>query len=284
MEYHNHNDSIISNSKRLHLDVYESEGTKKVILFLPGMGCYAGIYQEFLVALASQGFNVVGIDIAGHGRSEGMRGKFTFDEIMQNVSDLISYALTRFSHEVGLMGSSLGGTFALYAALNDSRPKAILCHNVMNIASDLHVPTRIPILIKLLAGRMRHYARPFHRLPTPLRIIVDWLKVVDDPAIWNRLKQDKYMVWSYSLGSWASFLDHTPPIQMNTLQNPLKVVVGSNDRLFPPVYCENLSRRIGPKGASFETVPGGHALPLECTPALVAVAARWFSDYLAETP
>jgi alpha-beta hydrolase superfamily lysophospholipase len=283
MDYHNHNDSIISNNKRLHLDIYESKGAKKVILFLPGMGCYAGIYRGFLFNLASHGFNVVGIDLAGHGRSEGMRGEFTFDEIMQNVSDLISYALASFSHEVGLMGSSLGGTFALYAALNDRRPKAFLCHNVMNIASDLHVPTRIPTLIKLLAGPMRHYARPFHRFPTPLRMIVDWLKVVDDPAILNQLKQDKYMVWNYSLGSWASFLDHTPRIQMKALQNPLKVVVGSNDRIFPPVYCQNLSRRIGPKGASFETVTGGHALPLERAPVLAGVAARWFSDYLAET-
>ncbi len=192
MEYRNYNDSVVSNNKRLHLDVYESEGTKKVILFLPGMGCYAGIYREFLSALASQGFNVVGIDLAGHGRSEGIRGEFTFDEIMQNVSDLISYAQTRFSHEIGLMGSSLGGTFALYAALNDNRLKAILCHNVMNIASDLHVPTRIPFLIKLLTGRMRHFARPFYRLPAPLRIIVDWLKVVDDQAILSSLKQDGY--------------------------------------------------------------------------------------------
>jgi lysophospholipase len=109
--------SIQSQGKTLHLDLYEVHHGKPAIIFIPGMGCHASIYEEFLRGLAEQGFNVIGLDLPGHGRSSGRRGVFTFSEVMSAVSEVVTYATDRYSDRIGLMGSSLGGTFALYVDL-----------------------------------------------------------------------------------------------------------------------------------------------------------------------
>jgi pimeloyl-ACP methyl ester carboxylesterase len=63
-------------------------------------------------------------------------------------------------------------------------------------------------------------------------------------------------------------------------RNAAKLIVGSEDRLFPPEYCERLARRIGKYGAAFEMVEGGHIFPLENTAQTVAIAAEWFEENL----
>jgi alpha-beta hydrolase superfamily lysophospholipase len=263
----------------VHVDIYEGNGP--VILFIPGMGCYAGIYGEFLEQFSSRGFTVIGIDLPGHGRSGGLRGRFCFSNVIEAVSDLAAYAEARFNDRIGLMGTSLGGTYALYAALHESRIRAVLCHNAMDITTDLHVPTRFPILTRFMISCMRPAARLISWLPIPLRVLVDWSKVIDDPALMATLLRDPLMVWTYTLGSWASFLDYAPKTNLNRMETPVKIVVGMNDRLFPPEFCRSLSRRIGRNGAIFEVIPGGHALPLESLPALIHVAADWFEQKLS---
>lgn len=274
------NDSIMSGNKRLHLDLYTTGNTQPVILFIPGMGCYAGIFGDFMKGLALRGFTVIGIDLPGHGRSQGPRGRFTFHEVMEAVKDLLTYAGSRFNNRIGLMGTSLGGTFALYAAMHDARLKAVLCHNAMDISSDLHVPTRFPALIRFTIRYMRFTARLFPGLPIPLKILVDWHKVIDDPDLLGRLYHDPSMVWFYTMGAWASFLNYVPETDLRGIETPVKIVVGSKDMLFPPEYCRSLSRKIGKDGAVFEMISGGHALPLECVSDFTPVAATWFGEKL----
>jgi pimeloyl-ACP methyl ester carboxylesterase len=273
-------DRIVTNGTSIHLDIYESDRSLPAVVFIPGMGCYAGIYGEFLRSLASRGFNVVGVDLPGHGRSGGGRGVFTFAEIMTCISDVVTYAAKSFKGSTGLMGSSLGGTYALYAAMQDARLKAVLCHNAMDIARDLHVPTRFKRIVGFSARRLRSVARMASRLPVPLRAIVDWKDVVESRDLMDSLKSDGRMVWRYSLGSWMSFLDYRPQAGFRDIRAPVKIIVGEGDRLFPPDYCKALAERIGERGASFQILQGRHALPMEHVPDTVAVARAWFHEKL----
>lgn len=276
-------DTIQSQGKTLHLDLYEIDRANRTIVFIPGMGCHAGIYGEFLSALAGHGFNVIGADLPGHGRSAGKRGVFTFDEVMTAVSDVVTYAAGRYGDRVGLMGSSLGGTFALYAATCEPRLKAILCHNVMDISADLHVATRYPVFFRFLIQRLRFLADFLPWLPVPLRILVDWNNVVERKGLLRALLRDDTMVWYYSLGSWNSFLDY-PRVDFSTIAPPVKIIVGREDRLFPPEYCREIAARVGKHGAEFEIVDGGHMLPLEAAATTTAIAARWFDEKLESAP
>ena len=268
-------DAIQSQGQTLHLDLYEAGRDQSAVIFIPGMGCHAGIYERFLCGLAERGFNVIGIDLPGHGRSSGKRGVFTFSSVMDAVSDVVAYAAARYGERVGLMGSSLGGTFALYAAAREPKLNAVLCHNAMDISEDLHIATRYPRFVRFLIGRLRFLADIAPWLPVPLRILVDWNQVVERKSLLRSLMRDEKMVWTYSLGSWNSFLQY-PRVEFSQIAVPVKLIVGREDHLFPPEYCRGIATRIGKRGAAFEMVEGGHMLPLENTAQTVGIAAEWF--------
>ena len=219
------------------MDIYTAGDSKQVILFIPGMGCYSGIYSDFLKGLAGYGFTVIGIDLPGHGRSEGPRGRFTFSNVMDALFDLVTYAGSRFNDQIGLMGTSLGGTYALYAAMHDTRIKAVLCHDAMDISSDLHIPSRFPGIARFMIRYMKFTARIFPGFPIPLRGLIDWHKVVESPELLKKLIHDPLMVWVYALGTWTSFLDYIPDMDFSEIRIPVKIVVGSDDRIFTPEYC-----------------------------------------------
>jgi pimeloyl-ACP methyl ester carboxylesterase len=163
--------------------------------------------------------------------------------------------------------------------MHELRLKAVLCHNAMDISDDLHVATRYPMVVRFLIQRLRFLGDLVPWLPVPLRILVNWNDVVEGKSLLRSLLRDENMVWYYSLGSWNSFLKY-PRVQFSQIAVPVKLIVGTEDRLFPPEYCRRLALRIGPQGAAFETVGGGHALPLESVPQTIFIAARWFEEKL----
>jgi len=273
-------DAVQANGKKIHMDIYETDKSHPVVLFIPGMGCYAGLYGDFLRLLAERGFNVIGMDPPGHGRSEGRRGIFTFSEVMGGISDVVSYATERYNSRIGILGSSLGGTYALYASMNDDRIKSAMCHCGMDISKDLHVPTRMPTIIRLLTRHFRDGAHLFSRMPVPLRILVNWHHVVDSSKLLETIKRDKLMVWHYSLGSWLSFMDYNPVKGLKDLSRPLKIIVGDRDRLFTPAHCRELAKKISPKGSQLEIIPGGHFLLHEYIPETLPVVVKWFKETL----
>lgn len=265
-------DAVMSHGFNLHVEVFEAACSAATVVFIPGMGCHSGIYEPFLLALASRGCNVVTVDLPGHGRSSGARGVFTFEQVMSAVQDVVTYAMQRLDAPLHLLGTSLGGTFALYAALRDPRVAGVVCHGAMDIATDLQVATRWP---RVAQWALRHFgfvARLAPGLPIPLKWIVDWRDVVDSPQLLRRLERDPLMVWRYALGSWGSFLDY-PRQDLSRADRPVTILVGRRDRLFTPQHCRELAARIGRDGASLVLLDGGHALPLELTePTVDAIA------------
>ena len=105
---------VRSRGLRLHLDVYQREDDVPTILFVPGTGSHARCYAEFLFQLHRRGFRLVGIDLQGHGLSEGVRGSFTIEELVENIYDVTTWAVERYGEKVGISGSSLGGILTFY--------------------------------------------------------------------------------------------------------------------------------------------------------------------------
>jgi pimeloyl-ACP methyl ester carboxylesterase len=252
---------IKSNGIMIRILVIEKNKDLPVIIFIPGMGCYSDIYFPFLKDLSDKGFNIISIDLDGHGYSEGNRGCFTFDNIISTISNVISYAIANYSDNIGLMGTSLGGTYVLYTGLSDKRIKSLLCHCAMDVSKDLHVPTRYPIFIKILL-KLRFFAYVLPDIPLPLRLIVNWSNVVDgNKILLKELYADKKMTWYYTLKSWNSFLDYNIKLSTSELSIPFKLVVGENDLLFPPSYLNLLLNSIDKSNKLVIVKNGGHFLP-----------------------
>lgn len=101
---------------RLHYRAWEVSRPRAALLLLHGLGGHCGRFERFAVRMVGYGFSAYGLDLRGHGRSDGRRGHVTrFDVYLQEVE--------RFRREVAglsdpgcplvLVGHSLGGLVAL---------------------------------------------------------------------------------------------------------------------------------------------------------------------------
>src|SRR5688572_18240139 len=128
-------DWIECDGNKLHLDIYEVGKDAPTIIFIPGTAIYALCYGELLHKFGENGYNVIGLDPRGHGRSEGIRGDYTIPELMRDVDATITYAITRFNDSISLVGSSQGGILALYMAAKDARVKSVVCQNIADLTA-----------------------------------------------------------------------------------------------------------------------------------------------------
>jgi alpha-beta hydrolase superfamily lysophospholipase len=138
-------DWVTSGDLRLHLDVIEADGKRPTVVFMPGTNAYAVLYGEFLAALADKGYNIVGFDPRGHGRSEGARGSYTLPELMADMRAAVRYARNRFGEPVVVSGSSQGGIAAFYLAAEGYPVAGAVCHNLADLGDPASIElTRSP--------------------------------------------------------------------------------------------------------------------------------------------
>ena len=144
-------DSVTSDGLKLHLDIIEVDKAKPTVVFIPGTSVYAMIYGEFMATLADKGYNVVGFDPRGHGRSEGVRGSYTIPELMADTRAVVAYARDRFGDPIAVAGSSQGGIVAFYVAATDEKLAGVICHNIADLGDPESLKlTRTPSLSRIL--------------------------------------------------------------------------------------------------------------------------------------
>jgi alpha-beta hydrolase superfamily lysophospholipase len=84
-----------------------------VVVLVHGLGEHIGRYDHVARRLNGQGFNVVGYDHRGHGRSPGPRGGIAAEESLCADLGRVIYAARReFAGPLVLIGHSLGGLIA----------------------------------------------------------------------------------------------------------------------------------------------------------------------------
>src|ERR1700733_9711539 len=91
-------------------------GTELAIVVFHGITTYSGPYGKLLAEeLARAGFDVFGMDLRGHGRSDGIRGDYPSGErLSKDLCETIAFLKGRFS-KVVVLGHSLGVLSAVIA-------------------------------------------------------------------------------------------------------------------------------------------------------------------------
>jgi alpha-beta hydrolase superfamily lysophospholipase len=274
----------------LHLTVYGVGPEAPTILFLPGMTGHAGLYAHaipgvnYLAALAAEGFNVVGLDLPGHGRSGGVRGLFTYGELVEAVSRAVDWAAEAYNDRIGVTGSSMGGILAFYAALEDRRIRAVVCHNVVDlrdIRPILYLKRHAVIVPLTMATRF--IGRHLTWLPIPVTSFLEPAHVFDRPEHVRLWKADPLCVWSYRCSSWISlFLSPADKPAVEGMETPVRILVGEHDQVLQAPYHRAFYRRLScPK--DLVVVPGvGHMLPLEHLESTVPLVTGWFREHLGD--
>jgi pimeloyl-ACP methyl ester carboxylesterase len=238
---------------RVHVDVYPAQGTARgSVVFVGGLSNHAFGSASFEHELSKLGWNVVGVDLRGHGRSSGRRGDFTIPMMLEDLAAAGGYAKERFGGKVAVMGSSLGGFYALCAAnaidgLTCAVSHWIYLPNEAITKKDARMRPLALLLDKVVPGL---------RLPT--KQVANWDGVCEDPELRQKCFDDPMMAWKYSARALASGMRHDPKVPLTQLRTPHLVVIGEKDTMTPMPYTKKVyDQLVGDK--EWRIIPGaGH--------------------------
>jgi len=236
-----------SDGKILFLRKWESQSpSNKAILILHGITAYSGPYEMFANAISKTGFTAIGLDLRGHGLSDGIRGDYPSKErLISDLVETISYLKKKFSILL-IFGHSLGVLTALIAKMNSNE--------------------KIDGLILLSAGKIINpgvYKSPsvlqklkilFSAIFRPSKPVINYYREgilgLDDP-----LFNFKYTLRFMRLVS-VQDLDLSEEIKC-----PVLLGVGEHDELFSVESAQSLLDEISCKDKKFFIMPGAkHAV------------------------
>lgn len=141
---------------------WECENPEHVMCLIHGIGEHAGRYDRMAADLTAHGIAVLGMDLRGHGRSEGKRGDTApREEVLGDIDALLDYAREKYPElPVTLYGHSMGGNIVIdYRARgnkNDVPEKYIISAPWIKLVRS--VPKPLYVLVKGLAKIMPTFA------------------------------------------------------------------------------------------------------------------------------
>lgn len=274
-------EELETNGVKLHLDIYEYDKNAPTIVFVPGTAIYAMCYGELLYKLGEAGYNVIGFDPRGHGRSSGIRGDYTIPEIMEDARNVISYAIKKFNPKVSLMGSSQGGIISFYVAAVENRIQSAICHTFADLTHQESVRlTRYPNLASVLKPMIAKFGGVFAETQIPVSMYLD-LETVDVKFFGNAkqfIDSNPLALKTISLRALRS-LAHTPlarPIEQIT--TPVMVFQGTKDSIFPMDYTQKIFDRLTCKKKIHFFDGLNHALNTEDVSVILKPVIEWLND------
>jgi alpha-beta hydrolase superfamily lysophospholipase len=142
-----------SNGLKLHgFSLSPSNSSPRaVIMILHGLGEHLGRYAEWIDYFSENNFAVTGIDLRGHGRSEGKRGYVKqYEDLIQDLVTLIKNTDRLYKGIPKILyGHSLGGNLAIYYKIRQNHYLSGL------IAASPWIRLAFPpSRIKILAGKI----------------------------------------------------------------------------------------------------------------------------------
>ncbi len=235
---------INSANTRIALSIYESEENRPWVIFIPGTMTHPLFYDDFLTMLCKNKFNVIGIHLLGHGKSPRDQKTYTFDDMIQNVRDTISFCEQNFSKDIFLMGSSQGGMLSVAAAAEDHRIRAVFAHNaVLPALKESITITRFPNFLKYFhkigIAFMKLIARVFPSLPIPITMYLELKRISGTPEIISQYLEDPLGLTEYPLSLIASmFSANMTGVTDGSIQCPVVVIASTGDKLFSTGYMQ----------------------------------------------
>ena len=240
-------DSLVCDGLTLHLDIIEVDHHRPTLVFMPGTNAYAMLYGDFLTAVADRGYNIVGFDPRGHGRSQGARGSYTVSELVSDLGSVVEYSRERFGPPVVVAGSSQGGITAFYLAATGAPVAGVICHNAADLSDPDSVRlTRFPRIGRLLKPVLPRLARIFPELPVPMTAYIDLEvePVRNMGSARDVLYWDPLLVPFVRLRTMASLGGEPLARPVEEIEIPVMLLQAEMDTIFPVDYIERVHARL----------------------------------------
>jgi acylglycerol lipase len=254
-----------SDGKILFLRRWEASGPSKVsVLVLHGITAHSGAYGPLLgEPLSRAGFTVYGLDLRGHGLSDGKRGDYPGHHRWEkDLAEALQVVRSR-SSKVVVLGHSLGVLSA--AVLAKTRPRdvdgLVLLSAATTIRKGVFPPPRGGALLKSLLGAALFRGTPL------IEYRREGMGGRDDPLFVFRYSARFYTVLygtgvlRLSSGLREGRLDSPHLAFDGRLPFPVLVGVGDKDEIFPLEAVQRFYESIPADDKSFFVVPGArHAV------------------------
>ena len=233
---------------------------RPAILILHGITGYSEPYGKLMATeLTASGFNVFGMDLRGHGRSDGRRGDYPSRErLTKDLCETMAFLKGRYS-KVIVLGHSLGVLAAIVAvnACPENVDGMILLSAGKQVKPGAYAKPPISVALKTFLGitlfqgsRLIEYRRK-------------GMGGQDDP-LFNFRYTARFYSTLYGVSAWSvvrmlgkNRID-SPNLVTADLGIPVLVGVGDQDELFEVESAQALFDSVRSKKKEFFVVPGGH--------------------------
>lgn len=274
-------DYITAYGNKIHLDVFPGKKDSMTIVFIPGTSVYAQVFIEFMYKMNQQGFNVIGFDPRGHGRSGGRRGDYTINEIVDDTLAVVRYARKRFNGRVAVVGCSQGGIAAFYTAARDNSIAAVVCHGVADLDGNENLALSAFKLPKILVPATQYLLDIYKNYVLPVAIYIDLSK--EKPGINTEdlrlLSKDPLCVTWITLRAINSLLKTDIPKPVYKIDVPVMIISSDTDTIFPKEYVENIYSRLRCPKKLLIIKGAGHLLMTNYVNDTVGPVTEWLKKY-----
>jgi alpha-beta hydrolase superfamily lysophospholipase len=204
------------------------ERIRGVIILVHGLGEHIRRYDQWGGYFVDAGFAFTGMDLPGHGYSDGRRGHFRFSDLHEMITVLISECKKTFPGiPVIVYGHSLGGLIVLDYILR-KKPAvkgAIVTSPLLKLAFE-------PDKFRLLLAKIVKYILP--GLIQPTSLIADHLS--HDPSVVEQYKNDALVHDKVSIGAFSDMMNSAAFSLSHSgdLKLPVVLLHGSDDLICSP--------------------------------------------------
>ena len=222
-----------------------------ILLVVHGGAEHSGRYTNLVNYFVPKGYAVCGLDLRGHGKSQGLR--CYVERFTDYLTDLKTFFdIVRGGHgdaKVFLVGHSLGGAIATAYAIDHQHELA----GLLLSAAYLKIPySRSPALIA--AARMLSLLLPKMGL-----IVVDASTISQDKAVVDAYVNDP-LVYRGKIrarfGGEMVKLQQELPRQMPEINLPILIMHGTADLLCDPQGSQMLYERVGSRDKTLKLYEG----------------------------
>ena len=269
-----------SRGLNLSLKYFEKNRNTPNILLISGTGGYSLFGADMMYEMYLRGYNVFGIDLQGHGDSEGEKGDFTMDELVENCRNAVKYISANYNDRIGVIGPSMGGMITFYLGLAHDPVKSIFCQNP-GIVTEKMFQDEVTKKVKGILPLFKLLVRLLPKVKIPTSLYVDFKGFPENERereILKKFMNDPDIVKWYTLRASLSQILTPPPNPVEELEIPTMFLVPKRDRLTSVSYVRNLYDRLPANKKQFIEVDGGHWWMLSHPKEAAKVICDWFDE------
>ncbi len=265
-----------SAGQRLFGRLWSGRQDAPTILLLHGLGFHSFEFDALAPLLSSAGFGCFAFDFRCHGRSEGPRGVWRLEDLVEDGQRAIDFVRERTAGPIGVFGNSLGAIAGVHLAAVDGRVASLVASGCPTRVADFAVTATRRALLRVLKG--------ISRLAS-IRVSVNWFEpyslILSDPIVIARVAADASISDARRLApsTIEDLFAWNALESAGRLTSPLLVLAATHDRLQPQSQSQLLFDAVTGR-KEFRQIDSSHVPNLEAPARVGPILVDWFQRTL----